>query len=40
MKLIICQPGDAPVILLIQEGVNQGDSLFMVLYGITLVPLA
>ena len=37
---ILRQPNDAPVILLIREGVKQGDPLSMVLFGITLVPLA
>ena len=36
--LLLLQMGDAPVILLRQEGVYQGDPLLMVLYGITLVP--
>ena len=39
-QLLLCQPGDVPVILLSQEGVTQGNPLTMVLYGITLVPLA
>ena len=34
-QLLLSQPGDALVILLIREGVTQGDSLSMVLYGIT-----
>ena len=39
-QLLLCQPGDAPVIILVREGVTQGDYLLMVLYGVTLVPLA
>ena len=39
-QLLLRQSGDAPVFLLIREGVAQGDLLSMVLYGITLVPLA
>ena len=38
-QLLLHHPGGAPVILLNQEGVTQGDFLYMVLYGITLVPL-
>ena len=37
---LLRQPGETPVIILSREGVTQGDPLFMVLYGITLVPLA
>ena len=39
-QIILRQPCDAPFILLIQEGVTQGDPLLMFLYGITLVPLS
>ena len=39
VQFLLRQPGDAPVILLIQEGVTQGEPLLMVLCGITLVPL-
>ena len=39
-QILLHQPGDAPVILLIREGVTQVDPLLMVLYGITLAPLA
>ena len=38
-QLLLRQPGESPVKIMIREGVNQGDSLSMVLYGITLVPL-
>ena len=40
MQLLLRQPGDAPVILLSREGITQVDLLFMVLYGITLFPIA
>ena len=40
VQLLLLYSGDALVILLIREGVNQGEPLSMVLYGITLVPLA
>ena len=39
-QLILCQTGDPPVTILIREGLTQGDPLLMVLYVITLVPLA
>ena len=39
VQLLLRQSGDAPVIILSQEVVTQGDSLSMVIYGITLVPL-
>ena len=39
-QLILCHPGEPPVIILIQEGVTQGYPLLMVLCGINLVPLA
>ena len=38
-QLLLCQPGDALVIILSLEGVIQGDPISMLLYGITLVPL-
>ena len=38
-QILLRQPGDTLVILLSQEGVDQGNPLLMVLYGITLVPL-
>ena len=39
-QLILHQTGDPPVTILSREGVNQGYPLSMVLYGITLAPLA
>ena len=39
-QLLLCHPGDLPVTILSREGVTQGDPFSMVLYGITLVPLA
>ena len=39
-QLLFRQPGELPVTILIREEVTQGDPLSMVLYGITLVPLA
>ena len=39
-QLILRQMGELPVTILSREGVTQGDPLYMVLYGITLVPLA
>ena len=39
-QLLFRQPGEFPVTILGIEGVAQGDPLSMVLYGITLVPLA
>ena len=39
-QLLLLQPGELPVTILSREGVTQGDLFFMVLYGITLVPLA
>ena len=39
-QLLLRQTGDLPVTILSREVVNQGDPLSMVLYGITLVPLA
>ena len=38
-QLLLCQLGEQPVTILSKEGVTQGDSLSMVLCGITLVPL-
>ena len=40
MQLLLRRPGEPPVTILSREGVTQGDPLSMVLYGITLVPLA
>ena len=37
--LLLCQPWEPSVLLLIQEGVTQGDHLSIVLYVITLAPL-
>ena len=39
-QLLLHQPGEPPVTILSLDGVTQGDPLSMVLYGITLVPLA
>ena len=39
-QLLLCHPGDPPVTIMSREGVTQGDPLFMVLYRITLFPLA
>ena len=39
-QLLLRQPGEPPVTILSREGVTQGDPLSMVLYRITLVPLA
>ena len=38
-QLLLCQPGDAPVIILSQEGFIQYYPLLVVLYGIILPPL-
>ena len=38
-QLLLCQPGDQTFTLLSREGITCGDPLFMVLYGIILVPL-
>ena len=39
-QLLLCQTGETPVTILIQEGVTQGDPLLVVLCRINLVPLA
>ena len=39
-QLILRQPGEPPVTILSRERLSHGDPLSMVLYGITLVPLA
>ena len=39
-QILLRQPGEPPVTILNIEEVTQGDPLSMVLYGITLVPLA
>ena len=39
LQILLCHPGDSPVILLSREVVAQGDLLLVVLYGITLFPL-
>ena len=39
-RLLLCQLGRLPVTILSREGDSQGDPLSMVLYIITLVPLA
>ena len=39
-QILLLQLGGVPVTILSREGVTQGDPLKMVLYGITLVPLA
>ena len=39
-QLLLRHPGEPPVTTLSREGVTQGDPLLMVLFGITLVPLA
>ena len=39
-QLLLRHPGELPVTILSQEGVTQVDPISMVLYGITLVPLA
>ena len=40
VQLLLLQPGEALVIILSREGVTQNDPLLMVLFRITLVPLA
>ena len=39
-QLLLHQPGEPPVKIMIQEEITQGDPLSMVLYGRTLVPIA
>ena len=39
VHLLLCKPGDAPVIILIRDRFTQGDLPLVVLYGITLVTL-
>ena len=39
-QLILCQTEEPPVTILTREGVTQGEPLSMVMYGITLNPLA
>ena len=39
-QLLLRQPGELPVTILSRESVAQDDPLSMVLYGITIVPLA
>ena len=39
-QLLLRQPGETPFTILSREGFTQGDPLSMVLYGITLAPLA
>ena len=39
-QLLLRQPGELLVTILSREGVTQGDPLSLVLYGVTLVPLA
>ena len=39
-QLLLHYPGEPPVTILRREGVTQGDPFSMVLYGITLAPLA
>ena len=38
-QLLLHQPGEFPFTIVRREGVTQGDTLTMVLYGITLAPL-
>ena len=40
VQLLLHQPGEPPVTVLIYEEVTQGEPILMVLYGITLVSLA
>ena len=40
VQLLLLQSGEPPVTLLIREGLTQVDPLLMVLYGVTLAPLA
>ena len=39
-QLLLRHPGEPPVTILNREGITQGEPLSMVLYGITLAPLA
>ena len=39
-QILLLQPEEPPVTLLIPEGITLGDTLSVVLYWITLVPLA
>ena len=39
-QLLLRQTGEPPVKILSREGVTQGHPLLIVLYGITLIPLA
>ena len=39
-QLLLRQPGEPPVTILILEGINQGNPHSMVFYVITLAPLA
>ena len=38
-QLLLHHPGELPVTIIRIEGFTQGDPLYMVLYGITLIPL-
>ena len=38
-QLLLCQTGEPPVKILSREGFTQGETLSMVLYGISLAPL-
>ena len=38
-QLLLQHVGSPPVALLIQDGLNKGDTLLLVLYGITPIPL-
>ena len=40
VQLLLQQPGEPPVTIMSREGFTQGDSLSMVLYKISLSPLA
>ena len=39
-QILLRQPGEPPLTILIREGLTQGDPLLVILYGITLVPVA
>ena len=39
-QLLLYHPGEPPFMLLIREGVTQGDLIYIFLYGITFVSLA